>query len=304
MRLNLIYTIIFLLTIIPGTGSTALAGELISPRLDAAYTKSPDGTKRISVSLSARIDDKRINISDATIQITASGESGNPGLGTVVTKSNGKAVLDIPSGVSLPKDPEGYYTFILRFAGNQKLGEASKTFRVMDAFMEMSFVKVDTVNNVQVKVFKINEKGEKTVVPDVPVEFYIKRLFCLYPFGSEKTDSTGTCTAEFPRNMPGDTTGKVIVISKILENDEFATVETMKDFAGGKPVIIEPMKRRGLGDTDAPLWMVYTLLVLLSGVWIHVAYVIGSIIRINTIGKRELARQNSNPDKPAGRDPA
>jgi len=72
------------------------------------------------------------------------------------------------------------------------------------------------------------------------------------------------------------------------ENDIYGTVETVRTFTGGKLLIIEPKQKRGLGDTDAPLWMVYTLLILLSGVWLHVLYVIGLVIRISIIGKNAL----------------
>ena len=112
-------------------------------------------------------------------------------------------------------------------------------------------------------------------------------------FGGEKTDSTGTCVAEFPKNMPGDTAGMVLVIAKILENETYGTVETSQSFTGGTPLMIEPKPKRGLGDTDAPLWMVYTLIVLLSGVWLHVIYVISLVIRINIIGKKALKKSTA-----------
>jgi hypothetical protein len=209
-------------------------------------------------------------------------------MGTVVTDQKGKAVLDIKPGTSIPEDKEGNYTFDIRFAGNQKFNTASKTVIIRDVNMEISFSEKDSLKNVLVKVYTVNEKGVKEAVHDVPVEFYVLRLFCLYRFGGEKTDSSGLCTAEFPKNMPGDTTGKVMVVAKILENDTYGTVETVRNYAGGKPLIIEPQTKRGLGDTDAPLWMVYTLLVLLSGVWLHVIYVISLVIRINIMGKRSL----------------
>jgi uncharacterized FlaG/YvyC family protein len=282
-----IYPVILLIAIISGIEYNACAGELINPRLGATYVKSSDGTKRITISLSASIDDKRVNIMNAQLQISAVNESEKTLIGTVVTDQKGKAFLDIKSGTSIPEDKEGNYTFDIRFAGNQAFDSVSKTLQVKDVNMELSFYEKDTIKNVLVKVYAVNEKGTKNAVRDVPVEFYVLRLFCLYRFGDEKTDSSGLCTAEFPKNMPGDTTGKVIIVAKILENDTYGTVETIRNYTGGKPLIIEPQTKRGLGDTDAPLWMVYTLLVLLSGVWIHVLYVISLVIRINITGKKQ-----------------
>jgi len=293
MGMNKIFSIILVAVVISGLNRPGVAGELINPRLDATYVKSTDGSKRISLSLSARIDEKRVSIGNAELHVTASNDILNTELGVVTTNQTGKAFLDLKGDRSIPKDNDGYYTFNIRFAGNQSLNEVIKTIRVKDIFMEMSVSKKDSLTDVFVKVFTINEAGEKVAVPGIPVDFFIKRIFCLYRFGGEKTDSLGTCSVEFPQSIPGDTTGKIEVVTRIIDHDDYATVETAGSFNGGNPVIIEPMHKRGLGDTDAPLWMVYTLLVLLSGVWLHVLYVILSIIRINIIGKRAEAEEKA-----------
>jgi hypothetical protein len=249
-----------------------------------------DGTRRISLSLSASVDDKRVYIGNAQLLVGAENETEKTPLGSAVTNMKGKAFFEISSGTSIPQDKEGYYTFVIRYDGNQKFTLTSKTIRIKELFMEISFPKTDSVINVQVKVSAKNDKGVIETVQDVPVEFFVKRLFCLFRFGSEKTDASGICTAEFPRSIPGDTTGKVIIVTKVLDHETYGTVGASLVLNGGNPVVLEPKQRRGLGDTDAPLWMVYTLLVLLTGVWFHVIYVIGLVIRINIKGKRELKK--------------
>ena len=89
MRLKKIFQFILVIAIITGFVRTVRAGELISPRVGASYVKLTDGTKRISVSLSASVDDKRVNIMNVSVQISAGGESGKALLGTVVTDQKG-----------------------------------------------------------------------------------------------------------------------------------------------------------------------------------------------------------------------
>ncbi len=287
MNRKKIYPVILILVVISGFDYIAHASELVDTRLGATYVKLTDGTKRISLSLSASIDDKRVNIENAPLQISAVNESEKTLLGTAVTDQKGKAFLGYQIRYSpFLKTKRVIIHLISGYAGNQKFNIASKTIHVKDVNMEISFSEKDSIKNVIVKVSAFNETGGKVDVANVPVEFYIQRLFCLYRFGGEKTDSSGLSIAEFPKNMPGDTTGKVIVVAKILENDTYGTVETVRNYLGGKPLIIEPKANRGLGDTDAPLWMVYTLLILLSGVWLHVLYVLGLVIRINIMGKK------------------
>jgi hypothetical protein len=178
----------------------------------------------------------------------------------------------------------------MKFDGNEKFTSSAKSIHVKDLVLELLFSGNDTVKNAKATVYTFDNKGIKTPLQDIPVEFSIKRLFCLYKFGAEKTDTAGSCAADFPKTLKGDAEGKMTVVAKVLDNDTYGNVETYKEFTGAEPLVIEPRPRRGLGDTDAPLWMVYTLLVLLTGVWFHVIYVIGLVIRINIKGKRELKK--------------
>jgi hypothetical protein len=60
----------------------------------------------------------------------------------------------------------------------------------------------------------------------------------------------------------------------------------VKDWGLARPPVIVK-KRRGLGDTDAPLWMVYTLIVLLSIVWFHYLYVFYVMIKIKKLRRNQ-----------------
>lgn len=287
MSLKKIFQIILVLTVFSGFDRTAYADELGTPRITATYAKLSDGTKRITIALSVRQNDKRVNIPDAELEIQAQNDEGKTPLGSVVTNQLGKASLDIAPGTTLPKDRDGF-TFTVFYGGNSKLNEASQTIHVTEAFLEINLTEKDTIKNIAARVYKLNEKRERVTVAEVPVEFDVKRLFCLYPVGNEKTDTTGSCSTDFPSSIPGDKNGMVTIVVRMPDNETFGTVEVSKDINWGKPLVYEAKPIRGLGDTDAPLWMVYTLIVLLSGVWGNVVFIIVQIIRINIIGKKAL----------------
>ncbi len=82
------------------------------------------------------------------------------------------------------------------------------------------------------------------------------------------------------------TIGNRKIVAKIEENDDYGTVASNGKINWGKPIQPNLEKHRGLGDTDAPLWMVYTLIILLSVVWFHYFYVIYQIIRIKMEEKK------------------
>jgi len=264
---------------------------LITPRLTASYVKFSDGTKRISASLSTRVEGQRITIDNENLQVSAWDESDPVFLGDIFTDNHGNAILDISPGKSLPKNRDGNYVFGIRYEGSTKYSNVTSVLEITDVSLDLSFAVIDSVKTVMAQVYRQDESGRKTNISGVPVEFFIKRLFSLYRFGSEETDSSGTCSMEFPRKMPGDTAGNLIVIVKIPDDENYGTVEKSRKIDWGQRLVIEPKSTRGLGDTDAPLWMVYTLIVLLAGVWVHVFYVISLVIRINLIG-RKVVRQH------------
>jgi hypothetical protein len=282
-----IFQIILVFAVCSGFTLSVLAGEPVTPKITATYSKLSDGTKRITVSMSARQNDKRVYIPDAVLQILAQNDEGKTPLGSIVTNQLGKAFLDIAPGTTLPKDKDGF-TFSVLYEGTTGMEKASQTIHITESFLEINLTEKDTVKTIAARVYKLDEKGNKVTVPDVPVEFDVKRLFCLYPVGTEKTDTTGTCSADFPSSIPGDKSGKVTIVVRMPDNEAFGTVEVSRDMNWGKPLVYEAKPIRGLGDTDAPLWMVYTLLVLLSGVWGNVIYIIVLIIKINILGKKAI----------------
>ncbi|MBL6949262.1 MAG: hypothetical protein ISR57_01330 [Bacteroidales bacterium] len=288
MKLQKIYPVILVLFAFSWVPSGAQETELITPRLGASYMKLSDGTKTINISLLARVDGERVRLANTDVQVFALSESGKISLGNVRTDQVGKATLNLSPDKLIPKDESGYYTFEILYPGNDQFNEASSEILVMDAFLEISFSEVDSVKTVQAQIYIIDDSGEKVIIPDVFVEFYIKRIFSLYSFGQEVTNEAGICSVAFPKKMPGDTSGVLTVVVKIVDDDVLGSIETREEINWGTPLVISLKPSRGLGDTDAPLWMVYTLITLLSGVWINVLIVIGLIIRINILGKRKM----------------
>jgi hypothetical protein len=276
-----------ILTIISVITNNTFAQDLKSPIFSVKYMKLSDGSKRIDVSLQAKEDKKMVQIENAEIIIYTLIDTTKTEIGKIVTNYKGESFLKIAHDRILPKDKQGNMKIRAEYAGNTIYSKTSADIQVKDVFMEVQ-LSSDSSKTITASVYELNDKGEKVSIKDIDLVFNVKRLFCLYPFGNAKTDLSGNCNANFPSDIPGDTTGMVEIVVRIQDNDNYATVEKTQEVKWGKPIIIEPRPRRGLGDTDAPLWMVYTLLVLLSGVWVHFIYVFILVIRIDRIGKKLL----------------
>jgi hypothetical protein len=151
--------------------------------------------------------------------------------------------------------------------------------------MEMSFSLKDSVKSVNCKVMETGSDGKLTPVNDVKVVFYVPRTFTLLKIG-ESSLANGEASADFPVTLPGDTAGFLTVVAKIEDNETYGNLEAGNKINWAKHLVVENPIHRGLGDTNAPLWMVYTLIVLLSLVWFHYLYVVITVFRIRHIGKK------------------
>ena len=84
-----------------------------------------------------------------------------------------------------------------------------------------------------------------------------------------------------------DADGKVLVIAKVEENEQYANVETEMNYSWGVPSMHGLSgSHRALWTPIAPMWMIVTLTVLLSGVWGHYIYVIIQLILIKRESKK------------------
>jgi hypothetical protein len=291
MNIKVIFRFL-LITVVSALIQSVNAQELISPTLEVTYKKIQDSGKKIDISLQAKVEGEYVALENAKIIISALSGSDKINLGEVVTLWDGKATYDVPADKVLPKDIDGKVTFSIDYEGTKKYEKASETIQVKDINLELTLNK-DSLKRVSALAYEVNDKGEKVFIKDLEIIFSVKRLFCLFPIGTVKTDSTGSCSVVFPADMPGDTTGRVKIFLNIVDNETYLNVEKSQEIDWGVVNVIEVKHKRGLGDTDAPLWMVYTLIVLLSAVWFHFVYILVSIFRINMIG-RGILRKKQN----------
>ncbi len=121
---------------------------------------------------------------------------------------------------------------------------------------------------------------------------YVPRMFSLLPIGELTLDEAGTASIEFPSDLPGDKEGNYAVVAKVEENAIFGNVEKRETIKWGLPTDYSiPVTHRALWTTIAPRWMIYSLSILLAGVWGHYLYAIISLIRIKIDAKRKAREE-------------
>jgi hypothetical protein len=210
---------------------------------------------------------------------------------TVVTDNKGIARLELSDNMKLPVDRDGLWAFSSEYKGNDTIEAAISEITVKDVRLEMALTKADSIKTITINAF-IKENGKDKPVTGEIVKIYVPRMFSLLPIGEVTLDEAGAATLEFPSDLPGDSVGSLTVITKFEENQTYGNVEKQSTLKWGVPTInAEPKYHRALWTKTAPRWMIYTLSVLLAGVWGHYLFAIISLIRIKIEAKRKAAKE-------------
>jgi hypothetical protein len=204
-------------------------------------------------------------------------------LTTIPTDMNGEAEFRIAKKSDKLINEEGNFTFGSIFEGNQDYESAEDYTMLRSLNMHMDFLELESDKKIVVEAYEIDQNGDRIPLDAMDIYFFVPRSFSLLPVGDGWFEN-GSAQANFPTTLPGDSLGNLTIVAKIEDHELYGNVEVVavKEWGLARPPVII-QKRRGLGDTDAPLWMVYTLLILLSAVWFHYLYVFYLMIKIKRL---------------------
>jgi hypothetical protein len=243
-----------------------------------------DSVRNLTATLRSKVEGRYLPLSGMEITFKSLRDKTENSMGTAVTNEKGKAVFNMPEEILAKGGDEGLYSFESSFSGNDKYEKVSASTSMKPMRMEMSFFQKEDVKMVSITAFEPGKEDQWVPVENLDIQLYVPRTFSLLKVG-QVAISNGTASLEFPTSIPGNQLGYVTLVAKVEENEIYGNVERSGTINWGKPLPPEKMIDRGLGDTNAPLWMVYTLIVLLSLVWFHYMYVIFNVFRIRYLGK-------------------
>jgi molybdopterin-containing oxidoreductase family membrane subunit len=277
--------VLLLLFILTGVGSVfSQDSEPAATRLKLDYFYK-SGSRVLQAKVMKKTDNKYKPFEGAEVTFVYSPDKEKRELGKSVTDEKGIAFTELPDDLFAGGGEKGIFSFAASYAGDKMTASSEGSASVKNASMEMSFSLKDSVKSVNCKVMETGSDGKLTPVNDIKVAFYVPRTFTLLKIG-ESSLVNGEASADFPVTLPGDTAGFLTVVAKIEDNETYGNLEAGNKINWAKHLVVENPIHRGLGDTNAPLWMVYTLIVLLSLVWFHYLYVVITVFRIRHIGKK------------------
>ncbi|MGC1391188.1 MAG: hypothetical protein WA816_09130 [Bacteroidales bacterium] len=258
----------------------------ISPSIQLQYFKDNDEKSIIKTTLT--YSRNRMEIPLKGMKITFySGEDKKLRLGEIMTDANGVAVYNLKQGSDFLINSNGLWPFASEFAGNDTIGSTASKILIKNISLNMVLSEIDSTKNIVVSAKK-TENGKEVPVSGETIMIYVPRMFSLLPIGEAKLDDSGSASVEFPARLPGDKEGNITIIARFEEHPEFGNVEKKSTIKWGLPsTVTVPAGHRALWTKTAPKWMIYTLSILLSGVWGHYLFAIISLIRIKMQSKKQ-----------------
>ena len=245
------------------------------------YYQDHNNVGRLITTMRIR-EDRNAPLKEAMVYFYGIGDTSKILLDTVRTNNQGQAICVLDDIFEIYKDSLGLMRFESEFVSDQNYKGTSNNIDVQTTELSLTFFQRDSIKYIAIEASELRRDGTFVPIKGIDMYFYIKGTFSLLNIGDAVTNQEGRAILEFPVDMPGDTGGVLTIVSKIEDHDLYGNLETQGKINWGIPVPIENGRHRGLGDTDAPLWMVYTLIVLLSAVWFHYFYVIFMIYRIKS----------------------
>ncbi len=207
-------------------------------------------------------------------------------LGSSVTASNGVSVYT--GNLSELRKKGHQFKFSAIFAGNDEYEENSAELEITDVMLLVKTEIVDSVNTVFISLTKWDEDDETVPISDEDVKLYVPRMYSLLPITEAYTSEEGSDAVEFPNDVPGGPAGELVIISRLEEHDAFGTVEVQSNTSWGIPVSQSNGRLpRALWSPDAPMWMVITFIILMTGVWGHYLWIIYNLFKIKELQEKD-----------------
>jgi hypothetical protein len=285
-----------LLTILVGFQARLFAQEKkdslteIPTRLSLLYLNTSNDTVVLTASLYISKDEGPFALENAWIGFTASAGNEIRDLGKIKTDAAGNAVFKINVKAGIPADKDGKTVYAAKFNGMGKYLASSENTSVKPARINVTFAKEDSLRHIKVSARQFTADGQLSPVQKEKIIVYIPRLFNLMKIGEIELDEKGEGRIDCPDDLVGDSLGNLVVVARIEESDTYGNVQGQSSITWGIPkqYYLAERPSRELWTPIAPIWMIVTLIIMLTGVWAHYLYAVVQLIRIKFARKKDI----------------
>ncbi len=215
-------------------------------------------------------------LADAEVSFYQMNDTAQVALGSITTDIDGKARIDL-TGKNILRDSAGQASFEARFAGDDSFRRASRDVTTIRSGLA---ILTDIEDSIKMVTITGEEKGQnRKAIEDADIILYVKRTFSDLPI-AEGTLEEGKYVVAFPEDLPGDANGNLQLIARIVEHDDYGTVETQQKVGWGIPVSHQQGERPRALWSRPPIWIIVAVTLAFAAAWFHYFLAISKLLKI------------------------
>ena len=227
-----------------------------------------------------RIEGEFKQLSDVNIDFYTTTDTSEVKLGSVTSGDDGKAKL-IFQEEQVIRDLDGYAHFTAKFEGNEGFREATKELSSKRVILSLDGQVEDSVKNLTVYGSELIG-GEQSNISECDITVLVKRTYSDLPV-AEGALEDGEYLMEFPNDLPGDDAGNLWIIARIMEHDDYGTVEAKTQLSWGIPVSFDQPERPRALWSRAPLWIIIAVTLAFTAAWYHYFLSLSKLFKIRKL---------------------
>jgi hypothetical protein len=245
--------------------------------------------RQLSVRVLAKTEKRYLPVAGVEIKLYISEISRINLLGTVVTTDKGTATYIFNQEqfeLARSKNIVQYFA-VINESGTLKGKEAEITIKTVN--LDVQFMVEDSVKQIHVHVTETDSTGIAIPQEDVEIKFLVERPLSPLPVGDDynTTDEKGNVSMDFPDDLPGDSEGYLEVLVRIIENEDYGTVQVSEVKQWGISTYFDDNTlKRSLwaSSANAPILLIVFITTLIVAVWGIIFYIVYKIFHIRKLG--------------------
>lgn len=267
----------------------AIAQKKIRTRVKIYSEKLTDDDRNVSVELIKGSGRNMAGVENAEVIIsTFKDEEEEIDLVTLLTDSDGKASLIIEKDYTLPTNEDGEAIIQARYEGNDSLRASKRDLEFVNLDLVLSFDEIDSVKQLTISAFETDSSGNKIPVEGIEAEIGVQRLYSVLPLTDSETDKSGEAIYEFPTDIPGDSSGLLNLVVKVIDRKYGTVIKEAQVNWGTITDYNHDIDHRTLFGDQAPWWMIISVIVILAGAWYHFILAVFKVLKMRSLSKGQM----------------
>lgn len=287
MKVFMMYILMGMIPFVSTPDNNSTLQKKANVRLRLEYFNI-SGSEYLSVKVTGRLEKRYEPVEYMGVSIYLMKQTETGFMGRVITDARGLTTFHLPEKYNEASDTLSEMHFIAVLDPSPIFQDKETNLIIRKMNLETSFIDHDSLKIILAYVAELDSDGNKLPQEHVVIKFFVDRPFSRLPIGElyNATNEEGEISVNFPLDLPGDSSGNVIIFVRIDDSDVYGNVEISENLAWGIPTqFSDETITRSLwaSGANAPIFLlilVNGLIAVTWGVLFYIAYKVYQISKI------------------------